>query len=264
MEKFDSQKHISSTKNQPFSYFSTHIHLDFAAYTFERNGEQLIVQQDIIFTNNFPSIFLPNKKENWSNCSVLFSTAEDRDRIKKEGIPITVETPVGSEFFYATNDFFNPKGNIKNRINKFCSSYIYSLKNKWDRKGIISFYNFWKKQRTHESFTFEESEEFFMFCLDNLEKQNIQQVYVEIDGKLVGLAWGVRLKNDWVGLHLKVDYQYTGLSRFLHSERAKLFKECKMFSLGTGAHDSGIESYKEDLGPIKTIDYSYILTGSKT
>ena len=263
MKKFDSKKQGRLIEDLPFSYFSTNVHLDFAAYTFERNGEQLIVQQDIVFANDFPSIFLPHKKENWSNCSVLFSTEEDRRQVKEAAIPITVETSVGSEFFYSTADFINPRGNIKNRINKFSNSYTYSLKNRWDKEGIVSFYNFWKNQRTHESFTFEESEEFFMFCLDNLEKQNIQQVYVEVDGKLVGLAWGVRSKGNWVGLHLKVDYQYTGLSRFLHSERAKLFKECEMFSLGTGAHDSGIESYKEDLGPIKTVNYSYILTGSK-
>ncbi len=263
MEKFDSQKHGNLTEHLPFSYFSTNVHLDFAAYIFERNGEQLIVQQDILYPNDFPSIFLPHKKENWANCSVLFTSHEDREHVKKEGIPVMVETPVGSEFFYSTDDFVNPKGNIKNRINKFSSSYEYSLKNTWDKEGIISFYNFWKKQRTHESFTFGESEEFFMFCLNNLEKQNIQQVYVEIEDKLAGLAWGVCLKDNWVGLHLKVDYQYTGLSRFLHSERAKLFSECEMFSLGTGAHDLGIESYKEDLGPIKTINYAYILTGSK-
>src|SRR3989344_4275130 len=172
MEKFDSQKHGSIIRDFPFSYFSTNAHLDFEAYVFERNGEQLVVQQDIIYPNDFPSIFLPLKKENWSNCSVLFTTPEDRLQVEKEGIPLITEVPVGSEFFYNTDDFINPEGNTKNRIKKFTASYNFSLKHRWDIEEIILFYNFWKNQREHKSITFEENEEFFMFCLHNLEKQN--------------------------------------------------------------------------------------------
>lgn len=248
----------------PFSYFGSNIYLDFEAYFFERNNEKLLVQQDFLYLNDFPSIFLPRKKENWINSSVMFTTKEDRERVKEEKISILVETPVGTEFFYNTADFTNPKRDLKTRINSFVKNYSFTLNNIYDKDDVLFFYDFWKKQRAHESLTFEESEEFFMFCLDNIKKYNIQQVYVEIGGRLAGLAWGVRLKNNWVGLHLKVDYQYKGLSRFLHSERAKLFKDCGFFTLGTGAYDSGIESYKKELGPIRTTDYSYILTSPKT
>ena len=88
-------------------------------------------------------------------------------------------------------------------------------------------------------------------------------VRCHIDGKLAGLAWGVKHRYNWVGLHLKVGYQYKGLSGFLHSERAKLFSSAKEFTLGTGACDSGIENYKKELGPSREEDYFYILTGDK-
>jgi|SRR3989344_6809332 len=263
MEKFNSNKHSDYAKQLPFSYFSSNIYLDFVAHTFERNSEHLIVQQDMLFPNDFPSIFLPINEKNHEKCSVTFSTEENREIIKKENIPIIVENPTGTEFFYKTEDFINPSGGLKTKINRFIKSYSFTQKNSYDKEKILDFYSFWKNQRKHESFTFEESEEFFMFCLDNLEKYNIKQVYVEIDEKLAGLAWGVNFRDNWVGLHLKVDYQYRGLSRFLYSERAKLFKDCKIFTLGTGAHDPGIENYKEELRPFKKINYSYILTSSK-
>lgn len=54
-----------------------------------------------------------------------------------------------------------------------------------------------------------------------------------------------------------------GLSRFLHSERAKLFANYAKFTLGTGAGDPGIESYKKELGPSREEEYFYLLTGGK-
>jgi hypothetical protein len=176
-----------------------------------------------------------------------------------------VQKPTGAEFFYNTEDFVNPRGHLKNRINKFKESYDYSLTNTSTREKILEFYDFWKSQREHESVTFTDAEQFFKFCLDNLETYDIQQVYVEIDGKMVGLAWGIPVPehNSWIGLHLKVDYQYKGLSRFLHHERAKLFKRYKEFSIGMGANDKGITKYKEELGPIYKREYSYIITGEK-
>jgi len=60
-----------------------------------------------------------------------------------------------------------------------------------------------------------------------------------------------------------VDYQYKGLSRFLHHERAKIFEQYAEFSLGTGVQDKGIDKYKEELSPSYKKAYSYLLTGDK-
>lgn len=265
MEKFVSGKYSGFQKGLPFSYFSTPLYLDYAAYFFERNGEQLLVWQDMLYPNEFPCIFAPKKKDNWVRCSIAFATKQDLENIEKEGIEILLNKPMGSEFFYSTKDFVEPKGEFKNRVSKFISSHEYSLVNKHDRKKISEFYNFWKSQRKHDSITFEESEEFFNFCLDNLDKYNIQQVYIEIDNKIVGLAWGIPFtgSKNWIGLHLKVDYQYKGLSRFLHKERAKMFAGFEEFSLGTGANDKGVEKFKDELGPKYKLDYFYLLTGDK-
>lgn len=265
MEKFASDRHSELQKGLPFSYFSTRPYLDFAAYTFERNGESLLVWQDTLYPNEFPCIFMPKKKENWVRCSTAFATQEDITNIKKGNIEILMSKPMGAEFFYATDEFVEPKGDLKNRVNKFRSSYVYSLASESNKAKIIEFYNFWKSQKEHESITFEESEEFFQFCLDNLNKYDIKQAYVEIDGRMAGLAWGIACENSdqWVGLHLKVDYQYKGLSRFLHHERARMFADRKEFSLGTGAHDKGIDKFKEELGPAYKKEYHYLLTGEK-
>lgn len=265
MEKFISDKHSQLQKGLPFSYFSTNLYLDFSAYIFDRNGESLIVWQDIFDPNEFPCIFMPQKKENWVRCLVTFATQDDIENVQKEKIEILLSKPVGAEFFYLTDNFLNPRGDFKNRVHKFISSYAYSLTNKFNKEKIVEFYNFWKSQREHESITFGESEEFFHFCLDNLDTYNIKQVYVEVNNKIVGLAWGIVFpgSNNWIGLHLKVDYQYKGLSRFLHQERAKMFAEYKEFSLGTGAHDKGIEKFKEELGPIYKKEYHYLLTGDR-
>ena len=239
--------------------------MDFAAYFFNRNGETLIVWQDLLFQNDFPCLFFPKKKENWVRCSVAFATEEDLEAVKEERIEILTQKPMGSEFFYRTEDFLHPKGAFKNRVNQFKSHQAYTLTHACDKARIREFYDFWKSQREHEGLSFEESEIFFPFCLEHLEKYGIEQVYVEVDQKLVGFAWGVRFpgSNNWVGLHLKVDYRYKGLSRFLHQERAKMFEDCQEFSLGTGAQDKGIETYKEELGPAYKKAYFYVLTGDK-
>ena len=263
MEKFKSKIHRDYSKFLPFSYFSSYIYLDFAAFTFEIRGENEIVWQDLIFPHDFPSIFLPKHKEIWTNCSIALATKNDIENIKKEKIEILVKKPMGAEYFYKTKDFTQPQGALKNKINRFTNNYKFRLKTKYNKNEVLKFYDFWKKQRKHESLTLDESEEFFQFCLSSLGKYGIRQVYVEVDDRLAGFAWGIKHRDNWIGLHLKVDYQYKGLSRFLHSERAKLFSDTKEFTLGTGASDSGIESYKKELGPSREEEYFYLLTGGK-
>ena len=70
-----------------------------------------------------------------------------------------------------------------------------------------------------------------------------------VNDKLVGLAWGMEHQSgNWMGLQLKANYKFKGLSRFLHHERSKLFADKKLFTLGTGAQDEGIIQFKRELG----------------
>jgi hypothetical protein len=266
MEKYSRQTHAHVKQLMPYSYFSTDVYLDFAAYVFERNGELLVVWQDILYPNEFPCVFTPQYSSNWEYAVISFATEEDIKKIQNDGIDVLIQNPMGEEFFYETATFTTPTGKLKSRIQQFTSQYTYTITHTCDRETIQTFYLFWKSQKKHESITFEESEEFFYYCLDHLEEYDIRQVYVYIEKQLVGFAWGVLHpeSNNWVGLHLKVDYTVKGLSRFLHHKRALLFEDHPTCTLGTGVHDVGIRQFKKELGPIDTISYTYLLTGKKS
>ena len=264
MEKFNSFKHLFDTKKLPFSYYSLLIYLDFIAYSFERNGENLIVWQDTLYPHDFPSIFIPEKNKNWEYASIALASNKDVKKIKNENIEIKVQLPLETEYFYKTKDFVSPIKGMKVHVENFKKLYPYIILNKYPLDRILEFYKQWKEQRNRVSITLREEEKFFMFCLNNLDKYCVKQIYVEISDKLVGFAWGIKhSKNNWAGLELKVDYMYKGLSRFLQSERAKMFSDYKFFTLGTGCHDEGITKYKKELGPSFVKEYYYLLTGNK-
>lgn len=264
MEKFHYQKHAQYFEHLPFSYFSAKPYLDFAAFVFERNNEHILVIQDIYFPHEFPSIFMPRKKENWKDCAVTFASEDEIQAVKNENIEIQIQNYLEIEYFYSTKSFIEPKGKFRQRVRQFQKSYNFTLLHQYPKEKILEFYNHWKNQKQRRGNEFKEGEQFFFFGLQNLSRYNIQQTYIEIDGKLAGLAWGVHHQNNgWVGLHLKVDYRYKGLSRYLHHERAKMFPVNTLFTLGTGIHNTNISQYKKELGPVKTKKYFYILTGSK-
>lgn len=266
IEKFDSEKHLDLISDFPFSYFSLPVYLDCVGYILNRNGEKIVVSQDIYNFHEFPAVFLPKKKKNWRSCSVTFVTDDDLKRIKDEGVELLVENKSSIEFFYLTEDFINPKKkSFKERVKQFQRLYEYEIFHEYPKEKIIDFYKRWKSQKDRSSAkTFDESEAFFLWLLDNLEKYNVKQVYVEVSGELIGLAFGVEYDGDrWAGLQLKVDYGYKGLSRFMHYERAKLFRDKKYFTIGSGAHEKGIERFKRELGPIKEVQYYYILICDK-
>ncbi|MFA6047288.1 MAG: hypothetical protein WCV59_02410 [Parcubacteria group bacterium] len=265
MEKFDSKKHIKLINDLPFSYVSLPLYLDFCAYTFKRNGEDLIVTQDPSYLHDFPSLFLPKNKDNWAMASMSMITEEEVKKIKKEDIEIANQNPTETEYYYKTSGFLDPKSKMKNRVNQFNKSYDYNILNNYSKTKLTEFYNLWEGQKERSSDLFEkESTEFFFFCLENLEKYDIKQIYVEIDGKLAGFAWGVgHSDHNWAGLHLKANYDYKGLSRFLHHERAKLFSDRDLFSLGTGCHDPGLIQFKKELGPVLEKQYYYVFTRDK-
>lgn len=265
MEKFDSQKHLSLASQLPFSYYSLPLYLDFCAYLLPRNNEQIIVAQDFYYPHEFPALFLPQNPANWKNFSVTFATAADIEKIKQQHIEIILQKPVETEFFYRTKDLINPDRKITQRIRQFDKLYEYKVLNSYPQDKVRQFYQDWKNQKDRLGEFFAEAEKLFFFCLENLSKYDIKQVYVEIDGQLAGLAWGVaHPAGGWVGLHLKTEYRFKGLSRFLHQQRAQLFADKEYLALSTGERDPGITQFKKELGPAEERDYFYILTGGKT
>ncbi len=262
LERFDSQKHISCIENLPFSYISLPIYLDFLGYTFKKNDEDLVVWQDILFNHDFPSIFLPKDKRNWHKASMSLLTEDEINLIESEGIKISVKNPISTEYFYKTSDFSSPKKRKAKRIRRFQNKYNYSVLCDYDKEKVIEFYKIWRdqKDRISNKIWNLDGEDFFLFCLENFDKYNIDAIYVEVDNSLVGFAWGMEHPNGgWASLHLKNLYEYEGLAFFLRSEIAKKYSQHEFFTTGTGCKDEGIENYKRNLGPAYTKDYFYIL-----
>jgi hypothetical protein len=264
MKKIDSTKPYNIPDDLVFSYFTAIPYLDFTAYTMLLNDEQLITLGQ---TTNFywhNSMFLPKKKENWERCGIAFATMEDIEDLKKENIRIFSKNKSVIEFFFHTKDFLEPQSKFLNKINRFRNSENYSIFHEYDKEKIQDFYTLWRKQRRRNRATLQEDKRYFNFLLDNLEKYQIKQLYVEVGGELIGLAWGVvHPSGNWVDLHLKVDYRYKGLSRFLQHERAKLFKDYPNFSVGTNVYEKGIEEYKREFHPYEARQYFFVLTGSR-
>jgi len=265
MEKFDSQKHFNLTGHLPFSYYSLPLYLDYCAYLLPRNNEMVIVAQDLYYPHEFPALFLPQNPANWQNFSVTFATLADIKKIKQQNIEIILQKPVGTEYFYRTEDLLHPDRKIAQRIRQFNKLYQYKVLDSYPADKIRQFYLAWKNQKERPGDLFDEAERIFFFCLENLPKYDIKQVYVEVEGRLAGLAWGVAHPDGgWVGLHLKTDYRFKGLSRFLHQKRAELFADREYLALSTGEKDPGITQFKKELGPAEERDYYYVLTGGKT
>ena len=265
MEKFDSSKHNRLIVDLPFSYVSTAVYLDFRAYILNLNGEDLVVTQDSVYRHDFPCLFLPKNQNNWEFMSASMVSDKDVEKIKNQGIEIAAENSTEIEYFYATQDFLNPAGKYKQKIKQFEEGYKYKIYNQYDQKKIVEFFNLWESQKENLNNVFsKESNEIFFFCLENFDKYGIEQIYVEIEGKLVGFVWGVKNSSDkWISLHSKSDYQYRGLSRFLNYEITKKFADTKVVSLGTGCQDEGLIQYKQELGPIEEKKYHYVLTRGK-
>lgn len=246
----------------PFSYISTAVYLDFCAYVLNLNGEDLVVTQDHVYKNDFPCLFLPKNEKNWEFMSASSVSKDDIDRIKAAGIEMATHNLTETEFIYRTQGFLNPTKKYKQKVSQFESGYKYAVYEKYDKKKVLKFFGALTIRNGNKENLFqEESDDLFLFCLNNLNKYDIQQVYVEVDGRLAGLVWGVgHSDGKWVNLHIKVDYQYRGLSRFLNYEIAKRFPKTRLVSLGTGCGDEGLIQYKKELGPIEEKEYHYILT----
>lgn len=267
IRKFQSITDKRFTKGLPFSYSACLPYLEFAAYMLEENKSSVLVVQDVLYKNIFPYIFLPSKKIHWANSHTLFATKEDVEKVKHFA-KIETLIPIGEEFFYKTEDFISPTGkdgaSLRRHIHHFENSYDFKIKDDCSDVEIDAFLKRWLRQQKEKGISFDESYDFFLFCVQHRNEYGMKTVFVEIDKKLAGIAMGVTFdKNNWVGLHLKVDYKYKGLSRFLHHKRAELFRDKKFFTLGHGTpDDKGIQDYKEALHPWKKIAHSYIITSS--
>lgn len=197
--------------------------------------------------------------------SASMVSKEDIQKIKDSGIEVSWENPTETEFIYSTQDFLNPTKKYKQKINQFINDYKYTIHKNYDKKKIVDFYNLWEKQKGDFDNVFnKESNDFFVYCIENLDRYNIKQIYVEVGGKLVGFVCGVKHSEDkWVSIHIKSDYQYRGISRFLNHEITKKFADTKIVSLGTGCQDQGLIQYKKELGPIEEKQYYYVATKGK-
>ncbi|MCX6713815.1 MAG: hypothetical protein NTV48_01785 [Candidatus Vogelbacteria bacterium] len=235
-----------------------------AGYILNRNDELILATQDIFYNHEFPAIFLPKKSSNWQEASITVTTEEDVKKLKKKGLEIIIQKSLGSEFFYKTKTLLNPVSDTKRRIEQFDKNYQHKIYHSFSKDKIKDFYYKWKKQKKRKNDNFADAESFFFFCLDNLKKYKIKQVYITVNDKLVGFAWGLKHQSgNWVGLQLKAIYRFKGLSRFLHHQRAKLFADKDLFTLGTGAQEPGIIQFKKELGPFQEKNYYYVLTGKK-
>lgn len=267
MEKFVYTKHGKFAKKLPFSYLSLPLYLDFKAYVFEKNKEPIIVWQDLLYLNDFPSIFLPRNKKNWERLSVSCATEDDIKKIEGENIKIKIKKLLESEYFYRTVDIAFPKGRTAKKISRCAKKHEIKLFKSYSQEKIKNFYFAWKKQRERgqELFVEVEGDELFFFTLNNLKKYKVEQLYVEIDGKLAGLAWAVKHPlGGWTSLQLKTLYKYCDLSHFLRSQMAQKFKNNKIFTTGTACHDDGIRNYKTQLKPFLIKNYYYLFTEEKS
>lgn len=249
----------------PFFWVSLPLYLDFCAYTFTKNGEDLVVTQDPLYSNDFPYLFLPKNKDNWPRASLSMVDGEEVEKIKRENIEISALNPTEIEYYYKTADFTDPKSVLGKKKRQFEKNYSYELRKTYPEEELTRFFLFWENQGKNQPDAYtKESEGLFYFCLKNLEKYGLEQVYVEVDGKLAGFAWGVRhSENNWVNLHVKVDYNFKGLSRFVLCELAGRFSDRELFSLGTGCNDPGLTQFKESLRPTFQRQYYYVSTRGK-
>ncbi len=266
--RYDSTRPDRSVVDRPFRYDCHNAFLDFAGWLLPRNGTQDIITQDVLYPNEFPYLYPPRHEQNLEHSIISFATREERDHILTSH-EIVKEFPLVEEFYYRTSDFIEMPGSSWSAFRKKVSlaerRYHPVVLLRYPKEKLEAFITLWHSKQNEQTVSYEQSLEFFWFCFEHQEPYRIQTLYVEIDGKLAGIAMGAAFdKTRWVGLHLKVDYTYKGLSRWLHHERAKLFEGFEEFTLGSScAGDEGIEQYKKELNPIRTVPYYYVITGKK-
>ncbi len=266
LRKFEYSKDKNLIKNLPFLYETALPNILHSAYILRKKGINELVAQDILYNNDFPYLFLPRDKTLWEQSTMLWITNEDLKKLEKD-VEILIKNPIGYTYNYATEKIIKLQGkemaSFRRQINMFKNKYEYKIFYEYDTEKVFDFIIQWDKKQKIKTPSYNISLEAFIFCIKNSKQLNIKNIFVEVDGKLVGIAQGIVFdENRWVGLHLKSDYSIKGLGRFLFRERAKLFKDYKEFTTGGGGcGDHGIIKYKESLHPSNKIEHFYVMTG---
>lgn len=263
LNRFDPNRldHLEAMKKLPFSYFSLQSYLEENAFVFERNGEIIVAVKNQEPPYELQSLFPPSLPANQHHIAIRLATQSDRDSLSQK-VQILFERQTITEFFYRTDDFVHPTGRLAKKIRIFRSRFHPTVHSSYSKDAIMTFYRDWEQQRVRDVSTIGESDQSFLHFLDRLDNPEIKQVYIEIDGALAGFAWGIpHWSGNWVGLHMKVSYQYQDLNRYLHHERSKLFQDSPLFSTGTSMFDVGVDQYKHNLGPAEERKYFFLLLG---
>ena len=228
-------------------------------------GYSNIFLRDEIYPNEFPFLGLPKDKKEWKKAIIAFASEKELEKIKEEGIKIKNVFQIGEEFYYKTEDLIKLEGeqfhNFRKAVGKFRKNYNFKILNNYPKDKIIEFINNWANQQKEKNEMFEKGEDYAKLCVQVKDKiPEAKWVFIEVDNKLAGYCCSMPLSNNlWVGLHLKVDYSYKGLSRFLMYERVKQFPSIPFFTLGSGV-DEGVKSFKESLHPTKKEKRYFIIT----
>jgi len=235
----------------------------------ERNGELLVYINDRILNETY-LLFVPTKKENFTTKRICIATNEDIARLKKEGISIVKITAQGAEYYYRTKDLIEMKGQTYGKCRKAVSQFTrnnqFKILHTYPDQKVVDFITSWAARKNLSKYT-ESARKLFEWDLDNCvkyvglySKLLTKQIYIEIDGKLAAFAFlHPMFPGLFVALQQKVDTKYKGLSRFLYHEKAKLYPDVEMFTVGTAAESVGLESFKEELHPAKKEEW-FMLT----
>ena len=240
--------------------------LAFNCYLEIKNGEELIYERDESYPNDFPYIQVPSKDLNLKNAIINWLSKKDLDILGKK-FKIVNSLSIGEEYYYETKDILNLTGSSKKdfrrNINSFQKKYNYKVFDEYPKKKVNDFLKKWAANQKEKNKFFDLSFEYALFCVKNMNKiKSAKWIFLEIDGKLAGFNLSVKInENYWIGVHQKVDYNYSGIGRFMFLLRAEAFKNVKYFTLGTGAGDEGITYFKKKLNPVKIEERFYVITG---
>lgn len=249
-----------SKKLNKFSYFANSFYI-YASCKFTEIGSEEIVLD--VETNPKPLFLSDNLSilKSFNEVSIVFD--DDIVELEKMGFKITKKTLYGNEYFYKTENLIKLEGSeyrtFRKDINSFKKNYNFKVLDKYDKNKVIEFMENWHKERAK----IKSGEELRIFeydfkgCLTYLEVMNKiphEEIYVEIDGKLVGFAiFHKAYENLWVGLMQKTDLNYRGLSKLIYHLKCEKMKETEFFTTGTEAQGQGLAEFKDSLNPVKKL-----------
>ncbi|MBU0646656.1 hypothetical protein KJ611_04295 [Patescibacteria group bacterium] len=266
LRKFDSNndEHRALAARLPFGYVAALPFLDFCAYVLTESNELRLVWPNDDNPREFESIFLPAAKKNWANALIAYASSADIVRLAAARIGLKKKESFGAEYYYRTADFIRPQRVLAKKIKQFQKKFPRArILHAYPSEPVLAFHDRWQEQlKDARSLPGMKTDRaFFQHCLENPNRYDIRRVYVELEGKLIGLAWGTtHSSGNWIGLHLKADHEYRGLAHLLLHERAKLFADHSMFTLGVDCNRPGLAAFKRELGPAYTVDFYQIAT----